>query len=59
MWIKLIADTDVFSFTFADEILGYMFNPLIESIRLYLQFTFPNLHFAYIEYHINKVFHSL
>ena len=59
MWIKLITDMDVLCFPFTDEILGYMFNPLIESIRLYLQFAFANLHLAYIEYHINKVFHSL
>ena len=59
MWVKLITDMDVLCFSFTDEILGYMFNPLIENIRLYLQFAFSNLHLAYIEYHINKVFHSL
>ncbi len=32
MWIKLITDMDVLCFPFTDEILGYMFNPLIENI---------------------------
>ena len=49
----------ILCFPLTDKILRNVFNPLIEWMRLNLQFTLPYFHFPHVEHHINQVLHSL